>query len=171
MSSFASPAGEEVATDASGTSPGVFQARGLTLVEMLVVLAIMGVMVAIAMPAYTSYREKARVRQAATDIAGINTQIRQYETVNRGLPPNLTAVGAGGKLDPWGNAYVYTNILVAGVGKARKNKNLVPINSQYDLYSRGKDGASATALTAKPSRDDVILANDGRFIGLASDYE
>jgi general secretion pathway protein G len=47
----------------------------------------------------------------------------------------------------------------------------VPINSDFDLYSLGKDGKSAGPLTALASRDDVILANDGRFVGLASDYE
>jgi len=35
----------------------------------------------------------------------------------------------------------------------------------------GKDGASVPPLTAKASRDDIIRANDGRFIGLASDYD
>jgi general secretion pathway protein G len=35
----------------------------------------------------------------------------------------------------------------------------------------GKDGKSAGPLTAKQSRDDVLRANDGRFVGLASDYE
>jgi general secretion pathway protein G len=74
-------------------------------------------------------------------------------------------------LDPWGNPYVYVDLTTAGISKARKNKNLVPINSEYDLYSKGKDGNSVLALTAASSRDDVVLANDGRFIGLASNYE
>jgi general secretion pathway protein G len=47
----------------------------------------------------------------------------------------------------------------------------VPINSDYDLYSVGKDGVSSGPLTAGPSRDDVIRANDGGFFGLARDYE
>jgi general secretion pathway protein G len=34
----------------------------------------------------------------------------------------------------------------------------------------GKDGKTAAPLTAKASRDDVIRANDGRFIGLGSEY-
>lgn len=147
------------------------QARGLTLVELLVVMAIVGVLAAVAIPSYSSYRDKARVGQAVTDIGSININIRQYVTNNRTPPPDLAAVGAAGKLDPWGRPYVYTNLITAGVGKARKNKNLVPINSEFDLYSKGKDGATASALTAKTSRDDVILANDGRFIGLASNYE
>ena len=45
------------------------------------------------------------------------------------------------------------------VGKMRKNRFLVPINSEYDLYSMGKDGKTQMPLTAKASRDDVIFAN------------
>ncbi len=56
------------------------------------------------------------------------------------------------------------------VGQARKDRFLVPINSDYDLYSLGKDGRSVAALTAKDSRDDVVRASDGAFIGLASNF-
>jgi general secretion pathway protein G len=53
---------------------------------------------------------------------------------------------------------------------ARKDKNLHPLNSDFDLYSIGKDGESRQPLTAKWSRDDVVRANDGGFVGLASEY-
>jgi general secretion pathway protein G len=56
------------------------------------------------------------------------------------------------------------------MGPMRKDKNLVPINSQYDLYSKGPDGESLAPLTAKKSQDDIVLANDGGFVGRASDY-
>jgi general secretion pathway protein G len=46
----------------------------------------------------------------------------------------------------------------------------VPINSDFDLYSVGRDGQSAPALTAKVSQDDIVRANNGGFVGLASDY-
>ena len=39
-----------------------------------------------------------------------------------------------------------------------------------DLYSMGKDEQTVPPLTASVSKDDVIWANDGGFIGLASDY-
>jgi general secretion pathway protein G len=54
--------------------------------------------------------------------------------------------------------------------KPRKDKNLVPLNSDYDLYSMGKDGESQIPLTVKISHDDIIRANDGAFVGLAIDY-
>lgn len=55
-------------------------------------------------------------------------------------------------------------------GKPRKERFLHPINSDYDLYSMGKDGESVEPLTAKKSHDDVIRANDGSFVGLAVEF-
>lgn len=55
-------------------------------------------------------------------------------------------------------------------GQARKDRFLVPINSDYDLYSMGPDGKSTSALTAKISQDDIIRASDGLFIGRACDF-
>ncbi len=56
------------------------------------------------------------------------------------------------------------------IGQARKDRFLVPINSDFDLYSMGKDGDSVGPLTAQKSHDDVIRANDGGFYGLASNF-
>ena len=147
--------------------------RGFTLVEILIVIGILGVVAAIATPRYADYKERLRVTQAKQDIAAINAQVKVYMNDNRTPPDSLGAVGQGGKLDPWGRPYQYQKLEgVKGVaGKARKNKNLVPLNSDFDLYSMGKDGASAGPLTAPQSRDDVLRANDGAFIGLASEYE
>ncbi len=58
----------------------------------------------------------------------------------------------------------------ASKGKPRKDRFLHPINSDYDLYSMGKDGESVEPLTAKKSHDDVIRANDGGFVGLAVEF-
>jgi len=55
-------------------------------------------------------------------------------------------------------------------GDVRRDKNLVPINTDFDLYSVGKDGDTATALTARQSRDDIVRANNGGYIGRAEDY-
>ena len=146
--------------------------HGFTIVELFIVLAIIGVVAGIAIPRYVDYRERIKIAQAITDIRMLSVLINNYQLDARAYPPNLASVGNANKTDPWGQPYVYTNLQdIKGKGKARKNKNLVPINSDFDLYSLGKDGDSSGPLTAKSSRDDVIRANDGRFVGLASDYE
>jgi general secretion pathway protein G len=146
-------------------------APGFTLLELLVALAILAVLAAIGLPAYSNYVERARVHQAITDIRFLNVLVRKYEDDHRDVPAGLGAIGQADKLDPWGRPYVYLKLVKpATAGTARKNKNLVPINSQFDLYSLGRDGKSKPPLTSAASLDDVVLANDGGFVGLAAEY-
>jgi general secretion pathway protein G len=55
-----------------------------------------------------------------------------------------------------------------GIGGARKDRFLVPINSDFDIYSMGRDGQTIAPLTAPKSHDDIIRASDGGFYGLAA---
>jgi general secretion pathway protein G len=145
--------------------------RGFSVPELLLAVAIVAVLALVAVPSYSAYVERTRVTQAIVDIRAINALIKSYYVDNRDYPDSLSQVGAGAKLDPWGQPYVYKVFRTpADQGHARKDKNLVPINSDFDLYSRGKDHASSPPLTAAQSRDDVVRANDGAFVGLASTY-
>ncbi len=95
------------------------------------------------------------------------------ETWDRALPLTLEAVLGEEPFDPWGHPYRYLPFdsgIPGWQGERRKDKNLVPINSKFDLYSCGADGDSKPPLTAKASRDDIVYANDGGYIGPASDY-
>jgi general secretion pathway protein G len=145
--------------------------RGFTLVELMVVVSILALLAAIAIPSYQSYVQRARIAQAVGDIMTIATMIGRYNTLYNTLPPDLTTIGSNNVLDPWGQPYVYLSFAgLKGKGQMRKDKNLVPINTQYDLYSVGADGQSKPPLTVPVSQDDVIMANDGNYIGLASNY-
>jgi len=133
-------------------------------------ISIVCILLMIAVPAYSDYKERTKVFQASTDLAAISAMIKNYYQDARVFPASLAQVGAGSRLDPWGRPYVYTN-LADPKAKPRKNKKLHPLNSDFDLYSVGKDGQTNLPLTAKSSRDDVIRANDGRYYGLVSGYE
>jgi general secretion pathway protein G len=143
---------------------------GFTIIELLAAMAIIGIMASIAIPKFSEVIERARVAKAIGDLKAITTDILSADT----LPGSLAAINRGTLLDPWGRPYVYLPFPGSKSGGppggARKDRFLVPINSAFDLYSMGKDGVSSPPLTAMGSRDDVIVANDGGFVGLAKTY-
>ena len=146
--------------------------NGLTLVELMVIIALKSILIAVSIPSYTAYIERAEYDKAIKQIRVMALIIDAHAFANKGVfPANLAEVGLDSERDAWGNAYGYLNIASAnGNGQKRKDRNLVPINSDYDLYSSGPDGRSVSPLTARPSRDDIIRANNGRFVGVAEDY-
>jgi general secretion pathway protein G len=144
-------------------------APGFTLIELGLALAVVTILAAIAIPSYTRYVGRSDRIQAISDIQNLDLAIRFFKREFGGPPGNLAAIGEN-PVDPWGNPYQYLNLGTAPPGMARKDNFLVPINSDYDLYSMGPDGASQPPLTAEASRDDIVRANDGEFIGLALDY-
>jgi general secretion pathway protein G len=145
---------------------------GFTLIEILIAIAIVGVLTTIGIQSYANYRERMRVNQAEMEISVMSVVIMAYIQDASSPPDSLAQVSAAGKLDPWGRPYEYYNLTAKkGNGQARKDKNLNPLNSDFDLYSVGKDGMTSSSLMVKTSRDDVIRASDGRFIGLAKDFD
>jgi general secretion pathway protein G len=144
--------------------------RGFTLIELLIGVALVAVLVALGLPAWSEYRNKVRVRQAVQDITQMQAVIRQHFDEARSYPADLAAVGLSGRLDPWGRAYQYYNIAGGTIGGARKNRSLNPLNTDFDLYSKGPDNDSALPLTSTKSDDDILRANNGSYVGRGVDY-
>jgi general secretion pathway protein G len=147
--------------------------RGFTLIEIMIVVAIIGTLSAVAVPNYLKYKEKGKIAVAQTDIRIIEKQINIYAIDTGELPDSLNDLSISNPIDPWNNPYQYLRIDggdVKGKGQFRKDHFLVPVNTDYDLYSMGKDGKSQAPFTAKASQDDIVRANNGGFVGLVSDY-
>ena len=143
--------------------------RGFTMVEILIVMVLFGVMLAFAMPLYDRFIEKSRVTESVVQIGTIATRIKEYQSSTGALPVDLTVLQNVPTLDPWGRAYMY--VIITSPGVARRDKKTVPINSEYDLFSVGRDGLTHNSLGNSTSRDDIIRARDGRFIGLAEEFD
>jgi len=148
--------------------------RGFTLFELLIVLAIIGILSAIAVPVYSNYLQQTKVKAALITIRQIEKCLLLFETENGFFPDTLAQAGIH-QLDPWGHPYRYIAIRgrpTSGADRVqtRMDKFLHPLNSDFDLWSMGPDGATQLPLTAKVSRDDLIRASDGAFLGVAEDF-
>ena len=139
--------------------------------ELLIVMAILVIICALAIPSLMAAVQDAKIAAAVGDITTMETEIAQYQILNNVYPDDLSQIGRPNFLDPWGTPYQYLNhATMKGNGKARKDRFLVPLNSDYDLYSVGKDGLSVSPITAKASQDDIIRGSDGSYDGLASQF-
>lgn len=220
-------------------------ATGFTLIELMIAVAITGILASLAGPTYTDFLYKARVARTVAELHGLAKEIQGFALSSELYPDTLAQIGRSTMLDPWGNPYQYYRIncgpatvghlnppdlpahgsdgrivpvtglstthearvyltvessraqqllhLVAGggssgsgggsggsgggggppcggVGGARKDRFLVPINSDFDIYSMGRDGQTVPPLTAKKSHDDILRASDGGFYGLAANF-
>lgn len=154
------------------------------MAELLATVAIIAILASIAVPGYQQYRDRIDIAIAMTDIQDIELAIERFRARRGRFPDSLADISKDLKLDPWGNPYHYLNIADTserdqrrghtGQGRDKQNmrrdRNLKPINSDYDLFSAGKDGDFKPQLNAKASRDDIIRASDGQFVGLAEEY-
>lgn len=130
--------------------------RGFTLLELLVVVAIIGLLAAYVGPRYFSQLDKSETAVAKAQIDAFAKALDQYRldvgrypTTEQGLAALITAPDGSKKwngpylskevpLDPWGNAYRYRT-----PGQKR----------EYEIVSYGKDGVPGG------TGDDADIAN------------
>jgi general secretion pathway protein G len=133
----------------------------------------MGTLLAVAIPIYTNVLNKAKIVTAITDIAAVSRDLEDYLEDSGTLPETLDDIRPNFQ-DPWGRPYEYLPVYGKEKqeieGRWRKDRFQVPLNTDFDLYSKGKDGDSDAPLTVPVSYDDVIRAANGDYIGPASKY-
>ena len=154
-------------------APRPNRGRGFTLVEMAMTGTCLALLTAIAVPSYARIMQRTQVSQCVTDLSQIALRIQGYTISHGSAPMSLSDLGMTLPKDPWGQDYQFLNFSSPepGVsGKIRKDHNLHPLNTEFDLYSVGKDGLSVAPLTGQASKDDVIWARDGGFVGLAAEF-
>lgn len=152
---------------------------GFTIVELVVVMAILGVLVFLAIPSYNDLKDKARGARAITEIREVEKIINAYAIDKGGVYPtqlsDLDQKAIGQMNDPWGTPYVYTNIanaatLVPRPAAPRVDDIGEPLNTDFDLISKGADRDSHTNVTDAVSQDDIVRSGDGGFVGIAKEY-
>ena len=118
----------------SGRADLATRSNGFSLVELLLVVAIIGTLATISVPVYSQALERARIARAIGDIKAIGTDIKLHQLTRGKLPLSLAEIGREGYSDPWGNPYEYLNFeTVQGEGKDAKRS--IPGTDQLRLRS------------------------------------
>lgn len=142
--------------------------RGFTLVELIVVTAVLGVLATLVVPAYDHFVGKVRVTRCVAEIRGLEKEINAFTIDRNTLPASLADIGWDTQEDPWGNLYQYRNILNGDL--PRQDQFLNNLNGDFDVFSVGPDGLSAQSLGDASSLDDVVRAGDGGWVGQADNF-
>ena len=142
---------------------------GFTIVELVGILTVIGILTSLGITSLRGAMVRGQNAQAIAEVLELDLQIREFQSTYDSLPVSLAGIDRAGIKDPWGRPYEYARISDLK-GFARKDRFLVPLNSDFDLYSQGADGQSDPPLTAGVSQDDIIRANNGGFVGLGADY-
>jgi general secretion pathway protein G len=151
----------------------LFDKRGFTLIELIVVGAIMAILTGLAFPAYNKIKDKVREVRAMTEIRGMEKLISSYTLDHGGaLPGKLEELGTGyNPKDPWGTAYEYRKVpnpVVKDDGtRVGMFGVMTPLNDDYDLYSKGADTDTNPDIADTRSYDDIVRSGNGGFVGLA----
>jgi len=131
--------------------------EGFSLIELLIVIAIIGIIAAIAVPQLMNAMDRGRQRRSMADMRNLATALGTYRVDLAAYAPNLPALVPNYMQvtpanDGWGNGWVY------GFD--------APVAGSYTLTSLGSDGAALPAppvpWSNEPYDPDLIMIN-GQF--------
>jgi len=141
--------------------------QGFTLIELMIVVAIIGILAAIAIPAYQDYTIRAQVSEGLSLADGAKTAIAEYYTNEGTMPEDNSSAGLASEDSITGN-YVssvevksgvinvtYTN----GTANSKTFKANAKINGSILLLSPDATGGGSISWTCKASDEGTDLPN------------
>ncbi len=133
--------------------------KGFTLIELLIVVAIIGIIAAIAIPNLLNAIDRGKQKRTMADMRSIGTAIESYAVDNNVYPVANSAAILQGFMQP---IYIKTMPTLDGWSNTFAVDS---ISTQYTVSSNGKDGAPQTcaAGVTQTFADDICFIN-GQFL-------
>ena len=133
--------------------------KGFTLIELLIVVAIIGIIAAIAIPNLLNAIDRGKQKRTMADLRSIGTAVESYAVDNNVYPVAATAATLQTTVQP-----LYIKSMPTADGWANTFQ-VDSVTTQYTLFSQGKDGATNTCAAAVTStfNDDICFIN-GQFL-------
>ncbi|MCL4989192.1 pilin [Neisseria meningitidis] len=117
--------------------------KGFTLIELMIVIAIVGILAAVALPAYQDYTARAQVSEAILLAEGQKSAVTEYY-LNHGIwPKNNTSAGVASSTDIKGkyvkSVEVKNGVVTATMASSNVNNEIK--GKKLSLWAKRQDGS------------------------------
>ncbi|HID8601766.1 TPA: pilin [Neisseria meningitidis] len=142
--------------------------KGFTLIELMIVIAIVGILAAVALPAYQDYTARAQVSEAILLAEGQKSAVTEYYLNHGEWPKNNTSAGVASSSTIKGkyvkevtvaNGVITATMLSSGVNKEIQGKKLSLWAKRQDGSVKWFCGQPVTRNAANAKATDVAAAN------------
>ncbi|MBH5946128.1 pilin [Neisseria meningitidis] len=142
--------------------------KGFTLIELMIVIAIVGILAAVALPAYQDYTARAQVSEAILLAEGQKSAVTEYYLNHGEWPSNNTSAGVATSTDIKGKyvkeVEVKKGVITAEMKSSGVNNEIK--GKKLSLWAKRQDGSvkwfcgQPVTRDANATNDDVKAATD-----------